>query len=44
MEKREIPINQVVFDTLLKVRKYPNSSYVFCNKDGKSFSDVKTAF
>ena len=43
-EKREIPMNQVVFDTLLKVRKPPNSPYVFYNKDGKPFDDVKTAF
>jgi len=43
-EKREIPMHQVVFDTLLKVKKYPNSPYVFCNKDGKPFGDVKKSF
>ena len=43
-EKREIPINQVVFDSLLKVKKHPDSPYVFCNKDGKPYGDVKTAF
>ena len=43
-EKREIPMNQVVFNFLLKVKKHPNSSYVFCNKDGKPYSDVKKAF
>jgi len=43
-EKREIPMNQVVFNFLLKVKKHPNSPYVFCNKDGKPYSDVKKAF
>jgi len=37
-------MNQVVFDTLLKVRKHPNSPYIFCNKDGKSYGDVKKLF
>ena len=33
-EVREIPMTDLVFKTLLKVRKNPNSPYVFCKKDG----------
>jgi len=43
-EKKEIPMNQVVFYTLFKVKKHPESPYVFCNKDGKPYGSVKTAF
>ena len=43
-EKREIPMNQVVFDTLPKIRKHPDSSYIFYNRDGKPYGDIKKAF
>jgi len=43
-EKREIPMNAVVFDTLLKVKKHPDSPYIFCNKDGEPYGSIKTVF
>jgi len=43
-EKREIPMNQVVFDTLPKIRKHPDSSYIFYNRDGKPYGDIKKSF
>ena len=43
-EKREIPMNDPLFDTLLKIKKHPDSPYVFCNKDGKPYGSIKTAF
>jgi len=29
---------------LIKVRKHPESQYIFCDKSGKPFSDVRTSF
>lgn len=43
-EKREIPMNEVVKKTLVGVRKHPDSSYIFCNKDGRPYGDVKRSF
>lgn len=43
-EKREIPMNDAAFDTLLKVKKHSNSPYIFCNNDGKPYTDIKKGF
>ncbi len=43
-EKREIPVNEDLFQALLRARKNPESSYVFCNEDGVPYRDVKTGF
>ena len=43
-EKREIPVNEDLFQALLRVPKNPKSSYVFCNGDGVPYRDVKTGF
>jgi integrase len=43
-EKREIPINEQVKSALIKVRKHPESPYIFCNKDGKPFGDIKKSW
>jgi len=43
-ERREIPMNETVKTALIKVRKHPDSPYVFCGKDGKPFYDVRTSF
>ena len=43
-EKREIPVNEDLFQALLRVRKNLESPYVFCNEDGVPYKDVKTGF
>ena len=43
-ERREVPVNDVLFKTLLRVRKNLASPYVFCKKDGKSYSNVRRSF
>ncbi len=43
-EKREIPINDAVMAALIKVRKHPDSPYIFCGNDGKPFHDTRTSF
>jgi len=43
-EKREIPMNEAVVATLIKVRKHPDSPYVFPNESGKPFSNLRKSF
>ena len=43
-ERREVPINKTVKETLIKVSKHLRSSYVFCNKIGKPYANVRTSF
>lgn len=43
-ERREIRINNEVKSTLLKVKKRPDSQYVFCNKNGEPYGDIKKSF
>ena len=43
-EKREIPMNEAVRTALIKVRKHPESAYVFCDKRGWPFYSVRTSF
>ena len=43
-DKREIPINGTVKHVLITQRKHPKSPYVFYNKDGKPFGDIKKGF
>lgn len=43
-ESRDIPINNTVLDTLNKIIKHPTSEYVFCNKAGKPYKDIKKSF
>jgi len=43
-EKREVPMNEVVQKTVINVLKNPESQYVFCNKEGKPYGDIKTSF
>jgi len=37
--KREIPMNNLVYTTLLSTRKGPNRRYVFCHKNGRPYRD-----
>lgn len=43
-EKREIPVNEAVSDILYRVRKDPESPYVFASYDGKPFNDIKKSY
>jgi len=44
-EKREVVMNDVVYATLMGVKKTPDSSFVFCNKKGRPYRvDADTAF
>ena len=43
-ERREIPLNQVTKNALIKVRKHPDGPYVFCKKDGRPYGNLKTGF
>jgi len=43
-EKREVYMNDTVKATLIKVLKHPDSPYVFCNKHGKPYANVRKSF
>ena len=43
-EKREVPINEMVKTALVRVRKHPNSSYVFNKPDGSPRIDIRKSF
>ncbi len=43
-EQRNIPLSELCRTALLKVRKHPESPYVFCRKDGKPFKNVRKSF
>jgi len=43
-ENREVPMNEVVQKTIIGVFKNPESQYIFCNKDGKPYGDIKKSF
>lgn len=42
--KREVPMNSLVKETLIKVHKHPKSPYLFCGKDGSRYGSVKKSF
>ncbi len=43
-EKREIPINESVRNILVRVKKNPESPFVFSSFNGKAFIDIKKSF
>jgi len=43
-EKREVPMNTVAQKAIIGVLKHPDSQYIFCNKDGESYGDIKKSF
>lgn len=43
-ERREVTMNDIVKAELIKVRKHPESPYIFCNKDGKPYGNVRKSF
>ena len=36
-------MNNLLYTTLLSIRKGPNSRYVFCHKNGKPYRDVRVS-
>jgi len=42
--KREVYMNELVGKILIKVRKHPDSSYIFCNKSGNPYHDIRKSF
>lgn len=43
-ESRKIPMNAQVKVTLIKVKKHPESQYIFCNRKGEPLSNVRKSF
>ncbi|PIQ88729.1 MAG: hypothetical protein COV72_06610 [Candidatus Omnitrophica bacterium CG11_big_fil_rev_8_21_14_0_20_42_13] len=43
-EKREVPMNEQAKTALIKVRKHPQSAYIFSNKDGRPYTAVRKSF
>ena len=43
-KSRKVDINDWLVETLIRVRKHPESPYVFCNKDGKPYGDIRKSF
>ncbi len=43
-ENREVYMNEPVKAALISVKKHPESSYVFCGKDGNSLHDIRKSF
>jgi len=43
-ERREIPLNRMIRETLQGLVRHLNSPYVFVDRDGKRFKDIKKSF
>ena len=43
-EAREVPINEQVKTTLIRVRKHPKCEYIFCKQNGDRLKDIRTSF
>ena len=43
-ESRIVPMNELVYEVLRKQRKLNNQEYVFVNKNGKPYTDIKRSF
>lgn len=43
-ERREIPMNEQVKTALIRTKKHYGSSYIFCNKNGEPYRDIKKSF
>jgi len=41
---QELSVNDIVYRTLLAVKKLPNSPWVFCKKNGERYGNVRKAF
>lgn len=43
-ERREIRMNSEAKDALIKIGKHAGSPYIFCNKEGQPYGDIKKSF
>jgi integrase len=43
-DKREVFINTAAKKALISVRKHPESPYVFCKKDGTTYTNIRKSF
>jgi len=43
-ERREIPMNDLVKKALIAVPKHPDSPYIFCGGNGRSYHDIRKSF
>ena len=43
-ESREIPMNDIVYRTLLDIGKKADSPWVFCKKNGERYGNIRKAF
>lgn len=43
-EGRKVAMNQTMLNTISTIAKHPNSEYVFCNKIGEPYGDIKKSF
>ena len=43
-EKRELPMNNIVKNTLIGVRKHPESAYIFCYEGGNPVYDIRKSY
>ena len=43
-DKREVPMSSFVKRALVRVPKHPDSPYIFCNKAGKPYKDIRKSF
>jgi len=39
-----MPMNEIVQKTIIRVLKNPESRYIFCNRSGKAYADVRKSF
>jgi site-specific recombinase XerD len=43
-ELRVIPMNETVFQELCRIDRHPKSEYVFCNRKGEPYNNVRKSF
>ena len=41
---RDVDINQWLADTLIEIPRHPRSPYLFCDKDGRKYKNVRRSF
>ena len=41
---RDVDINQWLADALIEIPKHPRSTYLFCDRDGKQYQNVRRSF
>ena len=44
LESREIPMNDIAYQTLVDIRKIHGSPWVFCKRNGERYGNIRKAF